>query len=121
MGWGAAWRDLLGLGSSHAELVHEMGHEAMGEGEGAWTGVAERPRSGGGAGGAKGEEGGPGELRRGRVAEPALVARRRARAWGTRVGAGQGARTQLGSVACWAGRGSECGGGGVLGRGGGEA
>jgi hypothetical protein len=36
----------------------------------------------GGAGRAKGEEGGPGELRRGRVAGPALVAHRRPGAWG---------------------------------------
>jgi hypothetical protein len=38
---------LLGLGDSRVELGHEMGREAVGEGEGAWAGVAERPRSGG--------------------------------------------------------------------------
>jgi hypothetical protein len=72
---------LAGPGQLARRLVHEMGREAMGEGEGAWAGVAERPRWGG-AGRAKGEEGGPGELRRGRVAGSALVARRRAEAWG---------------------------------------
>jgi hypothetical protein len=43
---GAARRGLQGLVGSRAELDRKMGHEAVGEGEGAWAEVAERPRRG---------------------------------------------------------------------------
>jgi hypothetical protein len=46
MGWGSSAAWLAGSGQLARRAGPRDGREAMGEGEGAWAGVAERPRRG---------------------------------------------------------------------------